>query len=169
MLSLRSPRPLVRKIGGSALLALALTAAGIAYAAGSSTRLPSVPDASDRFTLTIDIATRGRIGEAYNVGGRNERTNLQVVERICDLVDAAVPTKTSRRSLIKFVTDRPGHDKRYAIDPTKIETELDWQSQVDVEEGLKRTVRWYLDNAEWLENVTSKDYQKWINLNYAAA
>lgn len=112
----------------------------------------------DHARALFEIATRGRIGEAYNVGGRNERTNLQIVETICDLVDAAAPSQTSRRSLIQFVTDRPGHDKRYAIDPTKIESQLGWRSQVDVTEGLKRTVRWYLDNSWWWQPLRKGVY-----------
>lgn len=95
------------------------------------------------------IATKGRLGETYNVGGRNERTNLAVVEAICDELDAAVPIGKPRRSLITFVADRPGHDQRYAIDATKLETELGWRAEENFETGLKKTVRWYLDNTAW--------------------
>ncbi|MEH6488038.1 dTDP-glucose 4,6-dehydratase [Hyphomonas oceanitis] len=95
------------------------------------------------------IATKGRLGQTYNVGGRNERTNLQVVETICDTLDALLPTNTSRRELITFVADRPGHDQRYAIDATKLETELGWQAQENFETGLRKTVQWYIDNPAW--------------------
>jgi len=95
------------------------------------------------------IAAEGRLGETYNVGGRNERTNLQVVEAICDALDAIRPTNKQRRDLITFVADRPGHDQRYAIDATKLETELGWQAQENFETGLRKTVQWYIDNPDW--------------------
>ena len=95
------------------------------------------------------IASQGRLGETYNVGGRNERTNLQVVQTICDELDRIVPASAPRRQLIEFVTDRPGHDHRYAIDATKLETELGWKAQENFETGLRKTVQWYLDNKEW--------------------
>jgi len=96
------------------------------------------------------IATRGVPGESYNVGGRNERTNLQVVEAICDILDELRPIAgRSRRDLITFVADRPGHDARYAIDATKLETELGWKAQETFDTGLRKTVQWYLDNEAW--------------------
>lgn len=97
------------------------------------------------------IVARGRPGQTYNVGGRNERTNLHVVQAICDLLDEMAPRPGAppRRDLITFVADRPGHDARYAIDASKIERELDWRAQDTLGTGLRRTVRWYLDNEAW--------------------
>ena len=96
------------------------------------------------------IVTKGRVGESYNVGGRNERTNIQVVETICDLLDELQPKAgLRRRDLITFVTDRPGHDARYAIDASKLETELGWKAQETFDTGLRRTVEWYLKREDW--------------------
>lgn len=95
------------------------------------------------------ISEKGRIGETYNVGGRNERRNIDVVRRICAVLDQLVPDKTPRENLIEFVTDRPGHDARYAIDATKLENELGWKAQETFDTGIEKTVRWYLDNEWW--------------------
>ncbi|MGH6744345.1 dTDP-glucose 4,6-dehydratase [Novosphingobium sp.] len=95
------------------------------------------------------IIEKGRPGETYNVGGRNERRNVDVVRRICAVLDELVPTETPRESLIEFVTDRPGHDARYAIDATKLETELGWRAQENFDSGIEKTVRWYLENEWW--------------------
>jgi len=103
------------------------------------------------------ILTRGRIGETYNVGGGNERTNLAVVHAICDLVDE-LAGGVDRRSLIRFVSDRPGHDQRYAIDATKLERELGWRALETFETGLRKTVAWYLANRDWWEPLRSKVY-----------
>jgi dTDP-glucose 4,6-dehydratase len=104
------------------------------------------------------IMTKGRLGEKYNVGGRNERTNLAVVEAICDTLDRLVPTGSSRRRLITFVADRPGHDHRYAIDAGKLERELGWRARHDFDSGLAETVRWYLDNPSWWEPLRKGVY-----------
>ena len=104
------------------------------------------------------IICHGKVGESYNVGGHNEKTNLQVVEAICDVLDTVKPreNKKSYRELISFVKDRAGHDRRYAIDPTKIMTELHWKPQETFDTGLKKTVKWYLDNAWWWQPLRER-------------
>ena len=104
------------------------------------------------------ILARGAPGRSYNVGGRNERTNLQVVQTVCDLVDEAAGLLPSgpRRGLITFVADRPGHDRRYAIDPTRIESELDWSPQTNFESGIRKTVAWYLDRRDWWQPLRER-------------
>jgi len=108
------------------------------------------------------ILERGRIGESYNVGGDAERTNLEVVDKICALLDEMLPNSPHRPHADRksFVTDRPGHDRRYAIDATKIKTELGWGPTVDFDEGLERTIRWYLDNPAWIDAVRDGSYLK---------
>lgn len=114
------------------------------------------------------VLDRGRAGETYNIGGNSERKNLDVVTTICDLVDELRPDQTigSRRKLITFVKDRPGHDRRYAIDARKIAGELNWTPSERFESGLRRTVAWYLDHMDWVENVRTGGYRKWIEQNY---
>lgn len=114
------------------------------------------------------VLDRGRVGETYNIGGNSERTNLDVVTAICDLVDEMCPDARigPRRSLITFVTDRPGHDRRYAINASKIAGELDWRPAERFEDGLRRTVRWYLDQMDWVERVRTGAYRTWIEQNY---
>ena len=104
------------------------------------------------------VAQRGRLGEKYNVGGRNERTNIEVVETICDLVTRHEGDKQDRRNLINYVTDRPGHDRRYAIDASKIESELGWHAHENFESGLEKTVSWYLNNRAWWEPLRARVY-----------
>jgi dTDP-glucose 4,6-dehydratase len=103
--------------------------------------------------------TRGRVGESYNIGARNERTNLAVVEAIADTVDDVLPAlDRPRRSLIRFVVDRPGHDLRYAIDPAKAERELEWRAKEIFESGLRKTVEWYIANRSWWEPLRKDRY-----------
>ena len=112
---------------------------------------------------------RGRIGETYNVGGRNEQANLDTVHLLCSLLDELLPgsSQVPHRNLIKFVTDRPGHDRRYAINADKIERELGWRPAETFASGLRRTVEWYLAHQDWVQQVTSGAYRQWIDLNYA--
>jgi dTDP-glucose 4,6-dehydratase len=115
------------------------------------------------------VLERGRIGETYNVGGRNEQANLDTVHLLCSLLDEMLPNSphVPHRNLIHFVTDRPGHDRRYAINAAKIERELDWRPAETFATGLRRTVEWYLAHQDWVEQVTSGAYRHWIDLNYA--
>ncbi len=114
------------------------------------------------------VLERGRVGETYNIGGNSERKNLDVVTAICDLVDELSPDVAlgPRRKLISFVADRPGHDRRYAIDASKISRELDWRPEAEFERGLRQTVAWYLENSAWVENVRTGAYRDWIRQNY---
>jgi len=113
------------------------------------------------------VLARGRIGETYNIGGNAETTNLDVVQTLCRLLSELRPGRDYLQQ-IQFVADRPGHDRRYAIDAKKIRTELGWGPRETFETGLARTIAWYLDNPEWLASVQNKEYQKWIDLQYAA-
>lgn len=116
-----------------------------------------VEDHARALTLVIE---RGAAGETYNIGGRSERTNLEVVTAICELLDRLQPSgDTPHKKLITFVTDRPGHDRRYGIDPSKIERELGWRPEYDFEAGLAKTVRWYLDNQAWWRAILERGYE----------
>ena len=113
----------------------------------------------DHAEALLTVVEKGALGESYNIGGRAERRNLDVVHAICDLVDEFAPRPGSRRDLIAYVVDRPGHDLRYAIDASKIERELAWRPQRDFETGLRETVRWYLDNESWWAAIRSGAYR----------
>ena len=126
--------------------------------------------ASDHCRALRTVLESGRIGETYNIGGGNQRSNLEVVHTLCDLLDELIPGSPHRphHKLIRHVEDRPGHDRRYAIDARKIETELGWRAQESFETGLRKTVDWYLRNQAWVANITSGEYQQWIKSNYGA-
>ena len=111
---------------------------------------------------------RGRPGETYNIGGNSEKTNLEVVHALCSTLDALYPAGAPHEKLIQFVKDRPGHDRRYAINADKIKQELGWAPQENFDHGLRKTVDWYLNNSDWIRGVTSGEYRKWIDLNYSA-
>ena len=123
----------------------------------------------DHCRAIAEVLKKGQIGETYNVGGVNQRSNREVVNTVCALLDELVPDSPHKphAQLITSVKDRPGHDRRYAIDATKIEREIGWKPQETFETGLRKTVQWYLDNREWVEGVTSGSYQQWVSANYA--
>lgn len=115
------------------------------------------------------VLLRGKIGETYNVGGLNEKTNLEVVHAICHILDELKP-KTNKKSYVKqiqFIQDRPGHDKRYAIDAAKIQTDLGWKPEASFEIGLRQTVIWYLEHQDWVSHIVTGEYQHWIKKHYS--
>lgn len=123
----------------------------------------------DHCSALCKVLTQGRIGETYNVGGGNQRSNLEVVTTLCALLDELVPTSKFKPhfDLVKYVTDRPGHDRRYAIDARKLEGELGWKAEESFETGLRKTVEWYLANEPWVKSVMTGAYQQWLTQNYA--
>lgn len=120
----------------------------------------------DHARALYTVITQGKPGESYNIGGYNEKKNLDVVFAICDLLDEIKPKAGSYRNQITYVADRPGHDRRYAIDAKKISAELGWKPQETFDSGIRKTVVWYLNNQEWVANITSGAYQTWIEQNY---
>lgn len=125
--------------------------------------------AEDHCEAIATVLHRGRVGQTYNIGGWNEKRNLEIVETICDIVDEMAGVRGApRRSLISFVKDRPGHDRRYAMDASKIEKELGWRPKETFETGIRKTVEWYLKNEEWVRGVTTGSYRKWIETQYSS-
>ncbi|WP_431796743.1 dTDP-glucose 4,6-dehydratase [Cupriavidus metallidurans] len=123
----------------------------------------------DHCSAIREVLARGRVGETYNIGGWNEMTNLDVVHTICSLLDQLKPKAAGSYSdQINFVKDRPGHDRRYAIDARKLERELGWKPAETFESGLRKTVQWYLDNQPWVQDVISGEYRNWVAKQYAA-
>jgi dTDP-glucose 4,6-dehydratase len=124
---------------------------------------------TDHCEAIRNVLARGRAGETYNIGGRNEIKNLDVVNAICSVLDELRPDYSAapHSKLIKFVTDRPGHDRRYAIDASKIESELGWKPRETFESGIRKTVQWYLENGAWVQSVTSGAYRQWMATQYS--
>ena len=121
---------------------------------------------ADHCEAIVAVLERGRVGETYNVGGSNERTNMQVVETLCAIFDERDPAGAPHARLIRHVQDRPGHDRRYAIDGRKIRAELGWSPRVGFAEGVRLTVDWYLGHQAWVDRVRSGAYQEWVEKNY---
>ena len=128
--------------------------------------------ASDHCSAIRAVLERGECGEVYNIGGLNEKANIEIVHTLCDILDELRPVDadsdiSSYRDLITYVKDRPGHDRRYAIDSSKIENELNWRPAETFETGIRKTVEWYLDNADWVEQVISGEYRQWVERQYS--
>lgn len=122
----------------------------------------------DHCAAIREVLARGKLGETYNVGGWNEKPNIEIVKTVCALLDELKPDPAgSYARLITYVTDRPGHDRRYAIDARKLERELGWKPAETFETGIRKTVRWYLDNTEWVARVQSGAYREWVDRNYS--
>ncbi len=123
----------------------------------------------DHCSAIREVLDRGKPGETYNVGGWNEKPNIEIVQTICRLLDEMRPDPAgSYLRLITHVADRPGHDRRYAIDAHKLERELGWRPAETFETGVRKTVRWYLDNPDWVSHVQSGSYREWVGMNYGS-
>jgi len=120
----------------------------------------------DHCKAIMKVLAKGRVGECYNIGGWNEKTNLEVVHTLCEMLDRVKPKSKSYKDQITFVKDRPGHDRRYAMDARKIEKELGWKPEETFESGIQKTVDWYLDNEQWVMDVTSGNYKSWVMAQY---
>lgn len=122
----------------------------------------------DHCTAIRRVLADGRVGETYNVGGNSEKTNLEVVSAVCAMLDELLPQSSPHARLITFVKDRPGHDRRYAIDARKIAGELGWRPEESFDTGMRKTVEWYLENMGWVESIASGEYRQWVEANYGA-
>ena len=122
----------------------------------------------DHCSAICRLMEKGTLGETYNIGGWNEMTNLKVVQTLCSILDKLTPRSDGKSysSQMTYVTDRPGHDRRYAIDASKIEREFGWRPAETFESGIRKTVEWYISNQDWVENVTSGVYKDWVNKQY---
>jgi dTDP-glucose 4,6-dehydratase len=123
----------------------------------------------DHCAAICRVLADGKLGETYNVGGWNEKANLDVVNTLCEILDELKPRVDgiTYKTQITFVKDRPGHDRRYAIDATKIEREIGWKPQETFETGIRKTVAWYLENQPWVNKVVSGEYRLWLNKQYS--
>lgn len=120
----------------------------------------------DHCNALMAILEKGILGQTYNIGGESEKTNLEIVENICSILDELKPKETSYKNQIQFITDRPGHDRRYAMNINKIKKELNWKPQENLKSGLNKTIRWYLNNNEWIHNVQNGNYREWVQKHY---
>jgi dTDP-glucose 4,6-dehydratase len=122
----------------------------------------------DHCKAIVEVLEKGVVGETYNIGGNNQRSNLEVVKTICSLLDELMPDSPHKphEQLITYVKDRPGHDRRYAIDARKIGREIGWKPEESFETGMRKTIQWYLANGEWIASVTGAAYQDWVAKNY---
>ena len=124
----------------------------------------------DHCEAILAVLEKGQLGETYNIGGNNEKQNIEIVETICDLLDEKIgllPSGDARRSLITFVKDRPGHDRRYAIDASKIKAELGWEPSVTFEQGIRLTIDWYLNNRQWVNEIVDGSYREYYQKQYS--
>ena len=122
---------------------------------------------ADHCEAIRSVLAHGGVGETYNIGGRNELKNLDVVNTICSVLDELQPGATPHRKLITFVPDRPGHDRRYAVNISKIESELGWRPRETFETGIRKTIQWYLENPAWIQSVTTGSYRQWMATQYS--